>query len=140
MCSPDTFDADTALSNIVIEEEIECTICAEPIHHYKPTLFAGIEMNPACDICKTSSNDTETQSEELNKLARADLERKHEKVKPEDIIRQRVKKKLEARFKNGEIGIRIEEMRVLEEDLVKELAAELLNNFGEDSNRDVDND
>ena len=29
-------------------------------------------------------------------------------------------------------------MRVLEEDLVKELAAELLNNFGEDSNRDVD--
>ena len=93
-------------------------------------------MNPACDICKTSSNDTETQSEQLNKLARADLERKHEKVKPEDIIRQRVKK--EARFKNGEIGIRIEEMRVLEEDLVKELAAELLNNFGEDSNRDVD--
>ena len=91
-------------------------------------------MNPACDICKTSSNDTETQSEQLNKLARADLERKHEKVKPEDIIRQRVKK--EARFKNGEIGI--EEMRVLEEDLVKELAAELLNNFGEDSNRDVD--
>ena len=93
-------------------------------------------MNPACDICKTSSNDTETQSEQLNKLARADLERKHDKVKPEDIIRQRVKKKLEARFKNGEIGI--EEMRVLEEDLVKELAAELLNNFGEDSNRDVD--
>ena len=28
LCSPDTFDADTALSNIVIEEEIECTICA----------------------------------------------------------------------------------------------------------------
>ena len=136
LCTPDTFDADTALSNIVIEEETECTICAEPIPHYKPTLFAGIEINPACDICKTPPNDTETQSEELSKLARADLEIKHAKVKPKDVIRKRVKEKLEARFKNGEISI--EEMRLLEEHLVKELTEELLINFGEDHNKDVD--
>ena len=30
LCSPDTFDADTALPNNVIEDKIECTICAEP--------------------------------------------------------------------------------------------------------------
>ena len=81
MCSPDTFDADTAFSNIVSEEEIDSTICAEPIPRYKPTLFAGIEMNPPCDKCKPASNDIETKSEELIKLARADLEIKHEKVK-----------------------------------------------------------
>ena len=136
LCNPDTFDADGAFTSNAIEEEIECTICAEAIPHYKPTIFAGIEMNPACDACKTPSNDNETQSEELNKLAKADLERKHEKVKPKDLIRQKVKEKVEARLKNGEISI--EEMRVLEEVLVKELTEEMLNNFGKDHNKDVD--
>ena len=77
--SPDTFDADTVLPNNVIEDEIECTICAEPIHNYQPTLFAGIEMNPACDVCKTPSNDNKTQSEKLTTLAKDDLERKDER-------------------------------------------------------------
>ena len=46
-------------------------------------------MNPACDVCKTPSNDNETQSEKLPTLAKDDLERKDEKVKPEEKIRQK---------------------------------------------------
>ena len=33
-----------------------------------------------CDICKMASNDNETKSEKLPKLAKADLERNHEKI------------------------------------------------------------
>ena len=43
----------------------DCTICAEPIPDYKPSLFNGIEMNPACESCKEFSSDTEAHSEEI---------------------------------------------------------------------------
>ena len=46
-------------------ETEDCTICAEPIPDYKPSLFNGIEMNPACESCKEFSSDTEAHSEEI---------------------------------------------------------------------------
>ena len=36
-------------------EGIDCTVCAEPILNYEPEYFNAIEMNPACDNCKTPS-------------------------------------------------------------------------------------
>ena len=62
-------------------------------------------------------------------LAKDDLEPEFEKekVKPEQKIRQKINKKLEMRFNNGEISK--EEMLELEEELVKELKAELLGEY-----------
>ena len=56
--SSETSSLDTKL------ETEDCTICAEPIPDYKPSLFNGIEMNPACESCKEFSSDTEAHSEE----------------------------------------------------------------------------
>ena len=68
-----------------VEEIIECTICAEPILEFVPDYFMGLDMNPACDGCKSPTVDTDAQSEEhssmvANKLqsAKGDLERKDE--------------------------------------------------------------
>ena len=97
--------------------------------NYEPTLFSGIEMNPACEACRTPSNETNRRKLQPN-FPKADLERNYEKAKPENKIRQRVREKLEVRFKNGEIDR--EKLEELEEDLVKDLTAELLNNPGED--------
>ena len=79
--------------------------------NYKPTLFFGIKMNPACDLCKSN-------------VAEDDLESKPEKEKVEldEKIRQKVKTKLEVKFLNGDISRA--EMEKLEEELVKELVAE----------------
>ena len=120
---------ETALSEDTIEEDIiECTICAELIPNYQPTLFFGVEINPACDMCNPPSK---TSSENLSNLSKADLERKHNKedIKPREKIRLKVQKKLKVKFENGEISR--EEMKQLEEDLVKELEEELVNNLGE---------
>ena len=71
------------------------------------------------------SSGTEAQTEKIatkpSNLAKDDLETK---AKPEEKIHQKVKKKLEVRFKNGEINRK--EMKELEEYLVAELTAELL--------------
>ena len=82
----------------------ECTICTEPIPNCKRTLFFGIEMNPACDLCKSPSLDTEADSEKLetkpSNEAKDDLESKpkKEKVERDEKIRQKVKTKLEVKF------------------------------------------
>ena len=108
----------------------ECTICAEPIPNYKPTLFFGTKMNPACDLCKSPSLDTETCSENLqikpSNLAEDNLEAKPEKknVELDEKIRQKVKTKLEVKFLNGDISRA--EMEKLEEELGQELRAELI--------------
>ena len=75
---------ETALSEDTIEEDIiECTICAELIPNFQPTLFFGVEINPACDMCNPPSK---TSSENLSNLSKADLERKHNKedIKPRE--------------------------------------------------------
>ena len=122
-------------NNIVADATIECTICAEPIPDYEPTLFNGVEMNPACKPRKTPSLDIVAHSvkieTKLSNLAKDDIALKHgkEKVKPAEKIRQAVKKKLDERFNNGEINR--EEIETLEEVLVKELKEEIL---GENEN------
>ena len=89
---------ETALSEDTIEEDIiECTICAELIPNYQPTLFFGVEINPACDMCNPPSK---TSSENLSNLSKADLERKHNKedIKPKEKIRLKVQKKIKVKF------------------------------------------
>ena len=87
-------------------------------------------MNPACDLCKSPSLDTEAYSEKLetkpSNVAEDDLEAKPEKEKVEldEKIRQKVKTKLEVKFLNGDISRA--EMEKLEEELVKELEVELI--------------
>ena len=122
MRNPNIFLPDTTFPN----NTIECTICAEPILNYEPTLFNGIEMNPACDICKNSSSDGANLSKKINTCAnklpnftKADQEIISKRLKPEEKIRKKVKEKLEVRFLNGEI--KREEMQELEEELVRDL-------------------
>ena len=87
-------------------------------------------MNPACDLCKSPSLDTETCSENLqikpSNLAEDNLEAKPEKknVELDEKIRQKVKTKLEVKFLNGDISRA--EMEKLEEELGQELRAELI--------------
>ena len=130
MRTPNIFLPDTTFPNTTIE----CTICAEPISNYEPTLFNGIEVNPACEICKNSPSDAANLSEKANTCAtklpnftKADLEIIHKRLKPEEKIRKKVREKLEVRFLNDEI--KREEMQELEEELVRDLEAELLNNL-----------
>ena len=54
---------ETSLPDETVEENIECSICAEVIHDFIPTYFSGVEMNPACDGCKGSSEESETQAD-----------------------------------------------------------------------------
>jgi hypothetical protein len=42
----------------------DCTICAEPIQNYEPEYFNGVEINPACDDCKSPFAETWFRSEE----------------------------------------------------------------------------
>ena len=122
--------ADKARSNDTIEEDIiECTICADPIPNYEPSLFNGVEINPACDLCNPPSP---SQSENLPNLTGADLERKYKKedLKPKERIRLKVQNKLKVRFENAEISR--EELKELEEELVKDLEEELIINLGKE--------
>ena len=57
--------ADSFLSSPPDED---CTICAEPIQNYKPDYFDGVEMNPACDNCKTPTLETQTSLKHLNNV------------------------------------------------------------------------
>ena len=43
--------------------EEDCTICAKPIKNYEPEFFHGVEMNPACDDCKSPASETQISSE-----------------------------------------------------------------------------
>ena len=36
----------------LLDNSVDCTICAEPINKYEPEYFNGVEMNAACDSCK----------------------------------------------------------------------------------------
>ena len=49
--------------------EEDCTICAEPIKNYEPEYFDGVEMNPACDNCKSPAFKTKIPSEQLSNVA-----------------------------------------------------------------------
>ena len=64
--NPLPVDTEPLVPSNPVEERIECTICAEPIHNYEPDYFNGVEMNPECENCKTQSVKSEIQSEELN--------------------------------------------------------------------------
>jgi hypothetical protein len=112
--------------NTIEEDIIECTICAEPIPCSKSTLFFGVEINPACNLCKPPS---EPHSENLPSLTKADLERNHgnNDLTPKERIRLKVQKKLRLKFESGEINR--EEMRGLEEELVRDLEKELVKNL-----------
>ena len=65
-------DSETSFASNPVEEALECSVCAEPIHLYKPEYFNGIEMNPACDECKTPL--TLTESEELRDKLETNVE------------------------------------------------------------------
>ena len=123
-----------------MEEEIECTICAEIIPNYEPEYFDGIEINPACDSCNPSSTETEKQLDDLcngvtanDTVANDDLNRKTEEEKARREIRSRVRAKLETRFRNGEISR--DAIPDLEEELVNELEQELLAEADEECDR-----
>ena len=51
----------------------ECTVCAEPISKYKPEYFNGVEMNAACESCKSPSVESQIQYEELSEGLATDL-------------------------------------------------------------------
>ena len=72
--------ADPCLSS---NPEEDCTICAEPIHNYKPEYFDGLEMNPACDNCKTPSLETQISSKQLSNVP-TDLHA----INPDDVDRK----------------------------------------------------
>ena len=136
-----------------VEKDIEtnCTICAILINDYKPKYFLNIEKNPACDDCCDSTDDEdanyehgkekfevkqEAQSEEHSNMvatklqaSKGDLERKNEEEiqKMKWNVRLKVKTKLEARLKNGEINRNMYDE--LEEELVAELEAEFFKDF-----------
>jgi hypothetical protein len=133
-------DAESSLASIPVEGALECSICAEPIHKYKPEYFNGIEMNPACDDCKTPSVEILTQSEvlgdaqpesppkdEVEKLNNTEIEKARRK------IHLKVKAKIEIRCRNVEISRT--DKAVLEEELVTELEEELLKDFKEECER-----
>ena len=58
--------ADHCLSS---NPEEDCTICAEPIKNYEPEYFDGVEMNPACDNCKSPALETQIPSEQISNVA-----------------------------------------------------------------------
>ena len=62
---PDTasFQSASTKPQILEENKIVCTICAEPISNYIPKLFLGEEINSACDDCQDSSTDSEVDTE-----------------------------------------------------------------------------
>ena len=47
-----------------MDDSLECTVCAEPIDRYEPEYFNGVEMNPACNSCKTPSFENQILLEE----------------------------------------------------------------------------
>ena len=115
----------------------DCTICAEPIHNYVPEYFNGVEMNAACESCKSPSVENQKQNEEPNKDLATELtkfsydaghrktEEKIEKARRK--VRSKAKAKLEMKLKNGDISRY--EVFDLEEKLVKELDEEILADF-----------
>ena len=109
------------------DKNARCFI-TEPIPNYKPRLFFGTEMNPACYLCSPPS---ETDSENLPNVTKADLQRspiKHD-LTPKERIKLKVQEKLRFKFENGEISS--EDMKELEEELVEDLEEELVKNLKE---------
>ena len=45
------------------EDGIFCTICAEPIMNYVPKYFLDLLINPACQDCDDTSEESETDEE-----------------------------------------------------------------------------
>jgi hypothetical protein len=131
---------ETFVPSNLVEEEIECTICGEPINIYEPEYFNEVEINPACDNCKTQPVETQIQSDELDNSEGAaeldsfphgyfDAENVSKLEKARSKIRLRVKAKLENRCRNGELSRN--DITDLEEELVTELEMELLEDFEE---------
>ena len=132
-----------SVPNETAGEIVECSICAEVIYKFVPTYFFGVDTNPACDGCKGSDVETESQSEEnfnnaatnLDKAAENDIEIGNEEVieRTRRKIRPKVKAKLEIKLRNGEISEDV--AKDLEEELVQELQAELEKDFEEELGR-----
>ena len=62
LCTLDVvMSTDSGLSSNPVEDY---TVCAEPIHNYKPEYLNGVEMNPGCDNCKTPTLETQISSEQ----------------------------------------------------------------------------
>ena len=135
-------EIEPSLPNGTVDENIECSICAEVINDFVPTYFFGVETNPACDGCKGPAVETETRSEEnyynaATNLddAENDIERQNEELieKAKRNIRPKVQAKLQRKLRNGEISE--DAAKDLEEELVKELEAELEEDFEEELGR-----
>ena len=54
-----------------IEDEVVCTICAEPIKNFVPKFFYGVQINPACSKCDDNSTEL-NNSESKNETAMED--------------------------------------------------------------------
>ena len=134
---PVATSAEPAMPN---PSEEECTICAEPIQNYEPEYFDGIEMNPACDACKSPFGEPEIQPEELFIDTTAEVQTVANDTKEienaREKIRSKVKAKLEERFSRGEISRT--DIPALEDELVSDLYEELLKDLEEELPRSTE--
>ena len=134
---PVATSAEPAMPN---PSEEECTICAEPIQNYEPEYFDGIEMNPACDACKSPFGEPEIQPEELFNDTTAEVQTVANNTKEIESargnIRSKVKAKLEERFSRGEISRT--DIPALEDELVSDLYEELLKDLEEELPRSTE--
>ena len=112
------------------QEQITCVICTEPVSNYVPKYVLGEEINPACQNCKASSTESETQQEDkIDETSDAVvvIPREPTQTNKEDKIREKmrisIKKKLETRFQEGQISK--QEKEELEEELVTEMDEEI---------------
>ena len=146
-------------SNASDQEEISCTICAEPIADYIPKYFHETEINPACSSCQDSSEssnnlpdittfssmDMPTSLQETKATAslpvltesfavkHVDEAKREEMETVRNEIRRKVKTKLQVKFKDGEISRAA--LNVLEKELVEELEEEAAEDFKADLKR-----
>ena len=74
------------------DEEITCTICAQPISPYiQQQQKCGVEVNPACKDCQYSS-DSDACSTDLEDPAKTvKLDNLNNFLKPEEIIAKKIK-------------------------------------------------
>ena len=109
------------------DEEITCTICAQPISPYIPKFICGVEVNPACKDCQYSSDSDACSIDLEDPVNTVKLDNENNFLKPEEKIAKKIKisikTKLEVRLKNGEITE--QEKKILEEELLEEMKEEI---------------
>ena len=109
------------------DEEITCTICAQPVSPYLPKFFHGIEVNPACKDCQYSSDSDACSTDLENPANTVKLDNENNFLNHEEIISEKIKRsirtKLEVRHKNGEISE--QEKKILEVEIWEEMKEEM---------------